>query len=94
MSTRPPVLIDRHAEYAADIIVAVMCAAALALAWPDIHAWLADQPVVTAAPPVLVHCRMPTEHEQLHIVATERDGRIVAECLYLGSRGTYRRRGQ
>lgn len=37
-------------------------------------------------------CRMPTEHEQLHVVITTRDGRVgVSSCLYVGSRGTYRR---
>lgn len=37
-------------------------------------------------------CRMPTEHEQLHVIITTRDGRVgVSSCLYVGSRGTYRR---
>lgn len=37
-------------------------------------------------------CRVPTEHEQLHIVVRQRDGQIAAECMYVGSRGTYSRR--
>jgi hypothetical protein len=40
----------------------------------------------------LASCRMPTEHEQLHIVVRERDGGLISECMYVGSRGTYGRR--
>jgi hypothetical protein len=40
----------------------------------------------------LAACRLPTEHEQMHIVVTHRNGALVAQCMFVGSRGTYRRR--
>lgn len=44
-----------------------------------------------AAPIALAACPQPAESEQLHIVVTPRDGKLVAECMMVGSRGTYRR---
>jgi hypothetical protein len=40
----------------------------------------------------LAACRLPTEHEQMHIVVMQRNGAFVAQCMFVGSRGTYRRR--
>jgi hypothetical protein len=37
-------------------------------------------------------CQPPSEHEQLHIVVTLRDGRLHSECMFVGTRGTYARR--
>lgn len=37
-------------------------------------------------------CAPPTEHERLHVVLVSREGRVAVDgCLYMGSRGTYRR---
>lgn len=36
-------------------------------------------------------CLPPSEHEQLHIVVVKRGERFAASCMYVGSRGTYKR---
>lgn len=40
----------------------------------------------------LAACPLPTEHEQVHIVVVQRNGALVASCMHLGARGTYRPR--
>jgi len=35
-------------------------------------------------------CLPPTEYETLHIMVSLRDGELVTECMYVGSRGAYR----
>lgn len=37
------------------------------------------------------HCPVPADHEQVHVIVTQRDGRLEARCLMVGSRGTYHR---
>lgn len=37
-------------------------------------------------------CAAPTEHERLLVVVGWNDGRLAAECVYVGSRGSYSRR--
>lgn len=37
------------------------------------------------------HCPVPTEHEQMHVIVTQRDGRLEARCLMVGARGAYHR---
>lgn len=58
-----------------------------AFMWPEINAWFVARttfPAVAACPP-------PAELEQVHIVVTRRHGQLVAECMLVGSRGTYHR---
>jgi hypothetical protein len=50
-----------------------------------------EQPEALGAP-VLAACHLPAEHEQLHIVVLQRAGGFVAECMHVGSSGTYTRR--
>jgi len=40
----------------------------------------------------LAACRLPSEHEQMHIVVMRRNGAFVAQCMFVGTRGTYFRR--
>jgi len=47
--------------------------------------------VAKPAPVAIAACPLPAESEQLHIVVTPREGKLVAECMMVGSRGTYRR---
>lgn len=37
----------------------------------------------------IANCRMPAEHEQLHVVIAWRDAHLAAQCMYVGSTGTY-----
>lgn len=54
-----------------------------------IVARLASPPAST--PPAIAACRIPSEHESVHIVVHQRGEHLVAECMHLGSRGTYLR---
>lgn len=36
-------------------------------------------------------CPVPTEHEQVHVIVTQREGRLEARCLMVGARGAYHR---
>lgn len=47
--------------------------------------------VFRPAPVDVIQCTPPTEYEQLHVILVWRDGRLAANCLYVGSRGTYSR---
>lgn len=70
------------------IVLGAMFGGLIVYALPDIQAWIAGQaPAVHAR--ALNGCHSPTEHEQLHIIVTHRDGRLVSECMYVGTRGTY-----
>jgi len=40
---------------------------------------------------VVAGCRIPAENEQVHIVVSRRGERLVAQCMHVGSRGTYNR---
>jgi hypothetical protein len=40
---------------------------------------------------ILAGCRIPAESEQMHIVVVQRGERLVAQCMHVGSRGTYSR---
>lgn len=62
----------------------------------DLKAWLG--PLVQRALPVhtsaLGECHAPVEGEQLLIVVTKRGGKVrVDSCMFVGSRGTYSRKG-
>jgi hypothetical protein len=46
---------------------------------------------VPLQPPTL-SCPLDVKFEQLHIVVTRVDDRLELQCMYLGSRGTYRAR--
>ncbi len=72
------------------LIGMVLVAALLFLyAWPTIADWLIARTVVQV--PVVASCRQPVDTEQLVIIHELREGRIVARCQYVGSRGTYHR---
>lgn len=78
------------------VIAGIAFAAVVLYALPDLAAWIQGR--APAAGRAAVHaraqagCRMPAVFEQLHIVVSQRDGQIAAECMYVGSRGTYSRR--
>jgi hypothetical protein len=56
---------------------------------PDLAAWLHRWLPAPLQTSVQAACRIPSEFEQLHIIVRERDGRFVAECMYVGPRGAY-----
>lgn len=71
-----------------EIFVVLLLVVGLVWAWPDLRAWLHSR--TTPAAVALNECPPPTEHEHLYIIVKHRDGRLVSECMYFGSRGTYR----
>lgn len=83
---------DGHELHSLLLISALFGAAILYL--PEITAWARERADQSIAARSFVACDAPTEHEQLHIVILKREGRIAADCMYLGSRGTYHRRSQ
>lgn len=77
------------------LLAAGMLAAGVFWALDDLKAWLGPffkrTAVQTSA---LGDCQAPLEGEQLLIVVTKRDGRVrVDSCMFVGSRGTYSRKG-
>lgn len=65
-----------------DYVAGRVLAAKVALAKADLEA---------QARTPLAACRMPAENEQMHIVVMQRAGELIAECMFVGSRGLYRR---
>lgn len=59
---------------------------------PELIARLRYEADQTIAARGFVSCSEPTELEQLHIVVLRREGRIVADCMYVGPKGAYERR--
>lgn len=58
--------------------------------WPEIRDWLIARTVVPV--PVVAACPTPQDSaEQMHIVVVRRDGKLIAECMFVGSTGTYYR---
>ena len=58
-----------------------------AFMWPQLEAWF----VARTTFPAVAACPLPGELEQVHIVVTRQHGQLVAECMFVGSRGTYHR---
>jgi hypothetical protein len=56
-------------------------------AMDDLRAWTRTW---FATPAIAGTCPPPSEHEQLHVVSYWRDGRLLSECMYVGSRGAVR----
>lgn len=58
--------------------------------WPELRDWLIAQTVVPV--PVVAACPTPQDSaEQMHIVVRRRGGTLTAECMFVGSTGTYYR---
>lgn len=96
MIDRRPLLVATIALCVAGLLFALIIALGgtdrIALRIPEIVA--AIVPAEKPAPRTTVQvaaCLPPTELEQMHVATGWRDGVLVAECVYLGSRGTYRR---
>ena len=73
-------------------LIAVV-AAALAIGKAYIE-WAADDIARErdhAATTTAERCPIPAEHEQVHVIVTQRDGRLEARCLMVGARGAYHR---
>lgn len=88
----------RHADRATFAWLLFLGAVALGTLWAldDLKAWLG--PLFRAALPVhtsvLGECSTPVEGEQLMIMVSKRGGKVSVEgCMFVGSTGTYGRRG-
>lgn len=73
----------------AELVCSLLAVVAVLYLLPAAKHWLLAeaQAVQTSA---LGDCRLPQEHEQLHLVVINRGGKLVAGgCLFVGSQGTY-----
>jgi hypothetical protein len=58
--------------------------------WPELRDWLIARTVVPV--PIVAACIVPVDStEQMHIVVVLRNGKLTAECMFIGSTGTYAR---
>lgn len=73
--------------------VAAGAAVAVGLIAAPFLAALVERAASAPAPRAIAQagCTPPSEFEQLHIVVVARGAQFHADCLYIGSRGTYRR---
>lgn len=73
----------------AELICSLLALVSVLWLLPAAKAWiLAHAAAIQTS--ALAECRPPQEHEQLHVVVLNRDGRLVAGgCLFVGSQGTY-----
>jgi len=80
-----------HIEVA---IVLGVVAAGLFIYWgmPRLLDALGAQQRQTVHARALGECRIPTEYESLYVVINVRANRLVSECMYVGSQGTYTNR--
>lgn len=77
--------------FSAVLAVGLVAATVLWLG-PRVLAALAHEARQARTVDVAHDCRAPVDTEQLHVVLVSRDGRVTFDgCLYVGSRGTYRR---
>lgn len=60
---------------------------------PAISAWLNALYPLAAPIRATGACTLPSELERLHIVVYAADGKLAVECMYLGPKGAYVRRG-
>ena len=76
-------------------LLALLAAGALAAgafwALDDLKAWLRPLFQTSAQPGTA--CVLPTEHERLMVVFYWDDGKLRHRCSFVGSRGTYSRKG-
>jgi hypothetical protein len=70
--------------------LALLGAIAVGLAAAQLPRIIID--AVPAPAPAPASCLPPTEFETLHIVVGQHQGRLVVDCMYVGSTGTYTRR--
>lgn len=69
-----------------------------ALVWPYAGPGIAHTARQELKPAPAVHtyalpdeeCRLPSEHEQLHIIVVQRAGRLRLTCMHVAPRGAYR----
>lgn len=95
---------DRHLLLGAVIALCVaglLLALIIALGGTDRIAGRIAESIAAAAPQktaesiALATCPTPQDSaEQMHIIVTRRNGQFIAECMFVGSTGTYYRGGR
>jgi hypothetical protein len=72
-----------------NLLLICVFAALLLYVWPYARAWLIERAEAELHNSLLTDCRIPTEHEQLHVVVVSREGRLFGRCMHVGPRGAY-----